>query len=158
MSERILIPLDGSPLGESAFRYVEDLLGRLAPGKKSEVQLLHVISTLSHAINLPNSTGPVFALYNEEELEQMKKESEAYLEKAGANLAASGIKVSTRVMTEMDAAAAILRAETDFGADLVAMSTHGRSGISRWALGSVSDKVLRAGNVPVLMVRAPRRT
>lgn len=157
MSERILIPLDGSPLGESALRYVEELLGRLASGKKSEVQLLHVISTLSHAVNLSAATGPVTMLYSDDELAQMKRDSEAYLEKSGAGLVAKGIKVSTRVMTEFDAAAAILRAETEFGADLVAMSTHGRSGISRWALGSVSDKVLRGGNVPVLMVRAPKR-
>ena len=41
-------------------------------------------------------------------------------------------------------------------ADLIAMSTHGRSGISRWAFGSVTDKVLRGGNKPVLIVRAPK--
>jgi len=39
------------------------------------------------------------------------------------------------------------------GADAVAMSTHGRSGISRWAFGSTADKVLHAGNTPVLLVR-----
>ena len=48
----------------------------------------------------------------------------------------------------------IIKAEEDVNADLVAMSTHGRAGISRWGFGSVTDKVLRGGKVPVLMVRA----
>ena len=56
------------------------------------------------------------------------------------------------------AAEEIIKAADEINADWIAMSTHGRSGISRWAFGSVTDRVLRAENKPVLMVRAPRET
>ena len=56
-----------------------------------------------------------------------------------------------------DAAEEIVKAADEIGANLIAMSTHGRAGISRWAFGSVTDKVLRHGkSVPILMVRAPK--
>ena len=48
----------------------------------------------------------------------------------------------------------IIKAEDEIKADLVAISTHGRSGLDRWAFGSVTDRILRWGTVPVLMVRA----
>ena len=50
----------------------------------------------------------------------------------------------------------IIKAEADLDVDLIAMSTHGRRGISRWAFGSVTEKVLRGGSVPVLVVRAKK--
>ena len=48
------------------------------------------------------------------------------------------------------------KVSNEINAGLVVMLTHGRSGLSKWAFGSVTDKVLRGGNLPVLMVRAPR--
>ena len=54
------------------------------------------------------------------------------------------------------AADEIIKASEELNVDLIAMSTHGRSGISRWAFGSVTDRVLRGGSKPVLMVRAPK--
>ena len=52
------------------------------------------------------------------------------------------------------AAEEIIKAADEINADLIAMSTHGRSGLSRWAFGSVTDRVMRGGNVPILVVRA----
>jgi nucleotide-binding universal stress UspA family protein len=57
-----------------------------------------------------------------------------------------------------DAAEEILRAAEEIKADLIAMSTHGRSGLRRLAFGSITDKVLRGAGVPVLTVRAPEGT
>ncbi len=54
------------------------------------------------------------------------------------------------------AADEIIKAADEIDADLIAMSTHGRSGLSRWAFGSVTDRVLRAGSMPILMVRAKK--
>ena len=57
-----------------------------------------------------------------------------------------------------DASEEIIKAAEEINADLIAMSTHGRSGLSRWAFGSVTDKVLRrGGRVPILTVRAPNK-
>jgi nucleotide-binding universal stress UspA family protein len=56
------------------------------------------------------------------------------------------------------AAEAIINFADQTNASLVAMTTHGRSGVSRWALGSVAERVLRAGNTPLLLVRTPGAT
>jgi len=155
MSERILIPLDGSKLGETALRYAEGLVSRLSPGAKVEVTLFHVITALRHDVQISGGdAGTITVPYNESELEKMKTDAEEYLDKVGGNLRRQKVNVLTKVAIGKDPADEIIKAEAEVNVDLVAMSTHGRAGISRWAFGSVTDKVLRAGKVPVLMVRA----
>lgn len=158
MSERILIPLDGSKLGEAALRYVEGMVFRLAPREKVEVTLLHVITVLKHEVSVQGSAGTVSVPYNESELEQMKSKEMDYLSEAGEGLRSKGAVVSCKVVKGQNPAEEIIKAEEEVPADLVAMSTHGRAGISRWAFGSVTDRVLRGGKVPVLMVRAGKDT
>jgi len=157
MSERILIPLDGSKLGETALRYVEGLVSRLAPGEKVEVTLFHVVTSLKHDIRISGGgAGTLTVPYSQSELDKMKADATKYLDKAGENLRQKKADVSIRVATGQNPADEIIKAEEEINADLVAMSTHGRAGISRWAFGSVTDKVLRGGKVPVLMVRAKK--
>jgi len=153
MSERTLIPLDGSKTGEAAVSYVEELASKLVPGRKVEVILFHVISSVAHLKDIGYGVGEMDVPYTEEELGQIKKKSLDYLEKAGEGLRKKGAIVKCEVVAG-NAAEEIIKAEEAFKADLVAMSTHGRSGLRRWAFGSVTDRVLRGGNVPVLMVRA----
>lgn len=155
MSERILIPLDGSKLGETALHYVEDLVSRISSGKKVEVTLFHVITALKHDVEISRGgAGTITVPYSESDLEKMKGDAIKYLNKAGENLRNKGAIVLSKVVTGQNPADEIIKAEEEVNADLVAMSTHGRAGISRWAFGSVTDKVLRGGKVPVLMVRA----
>ncbi len=158
MSERILIPLDGSKVGEAALRYVEGLVSRLAPGAKVEVTLFHVVTALKHDVVISGGeAGTITVPYSESELEQMKVDAMKYLEEVGENLRNKGAAVLSKVGTGQNPADEIIKAEEEFNADLVAMSTHGRSGLSRWAFGSVTDKILRSGNRPILMVRAPEK-
>jgi nucleotide-binding universal stress UspA family protein len=152
MSERILIPLDGSQLGEAALSYVEGLISKLAPKEKVEITLLHVITEIRHPLHIPG--GSVSVPYNEEELAEMKGAATSYLNKVSGGLRNEKATVMCKVSVSENPADEIIKAEVDVNADLVAMSTHGRSGISRFAIGSVADKVLRGGSVPVLMVRA----
>lgn len=156
MSERILIPLDGSGLGEAALRYVEGLVSRLAPGEKVEVTLFHVITSVTHSIDVGGSAGTVPVRYTESELEQIKSKSMEYLDQIGEGLKSKGATVTCKVAVGERPAEEIIKAEEEVNADLVAMSTHGRAGITRWAFGSVTERVLRGGKVPVLMVRAQR--
>jgi nucleotide-binding universal stress UspA family protein len=65
-----------------------------------------------------------------------------------------GLKVTHRVTLGLDATEEIITAGKQVGADLVVMSTHGRSGLGRWALGSTAEKVLRHGEIPLLLVNA----
>ena len=155
MSERILIPLDGSELGEVALRYIEGLVSRVSPGEKVEVILFHVITALRHDVAISGGgAGTITIPYNESEIEQMKNKAVDYLTRAGEYMKSQGVIVNCKVVTGNTPAEEIIKAEEEVNADLVAMSTHGRAGVSRWAFGSVTDRVLRAGKVPVLMVRA----
>jgi len=154
MSQNILIPLDGSALGETAVSHVSDMITRLAPGEKINIILFHTITTLNHSLYIHGGGEIVTIPYTPKELEEMKAGAVQYLEKVGERFNKEGITVSCKVTLGDSAAKEILKAEEELKADLVAMSTHGRGGLARFAFGSVADKVLRAGTVPVLLIRA----
>lgn len=155
MYEKILLPLDGSEVGEAALPYVEDLAAKLASSAPAEVTLLQVITSLTHYVLAGETSAQI--PYTERELRQIKQKAQEYLDRIAERLRSKGIKVNTRVATG-HAAEEIIKAAREINADLIAMSTHGRSGLSRWALGSVTDKILREGNIPVLTVRAKPET
>ena len=154
MLKKILVPLDGSKVAEAVLPYVGELVSGLAPGIKGEVTLIHVLSPTYYVV-AGEAGAPI--PYTEAEIEQIKKKTVGYLDKAGEGLRSEGTIVECRVGVGR-AAEEINKAAEEINADLVAMSTHGRSGLSRWAFGSVTDRVLRGGNRPILMVRAPRET
>jgi len=151
MYERILDPLDGSKVGEAALPYIEELVSKLSPEVKVEITLFQAVSSVTHAVVAGGETAKI--PYTEKEIEQIKEKTVDYLEKAGEGLKSKGAIVKCKVEVGKPAEE-IIKAANEINADLIAMSTHGRSGISRWAFGSVTDKVLRGGNKPVLMVRA----
>jgi len=151
--ERILVPLDGSKVGEVALPYVEELISKLATNQKVEVTLIQVISSLTHYVIAGEASAQI--PYTTQELGEIEKRAGAYLERAGTKLKKKGTTVHTKVVVG-SAAEEIIKTADGINADLIAMSTHGRSGLNRWAFGSVTDRVLRGGNKPVLMVRAPK--
>jgi nucleotide-binding universal stress UspA family protein len=155
MYERILVPLDGSTVGEAALTHVEQLVSKMAPKVKTEVILFQVISSLSHYVVAGEASVQV--PYTDKEIAQIKKRAKDYVDKAGEGLRSKGVTVKTKVATGK-AAEEIVKAADELKADLIAMSTHGRSGLSRLTFGSITDKVLRTGSVPVLVVRAPKET
>ena len=154
MNEKIVVPLDGSKVGEAALPYVEDLVSKLSPEVKTEVILLQVLSReVAHRV-----AGEAYSAlhYSEEEMGKSKEKALEYLNSIGDPLRKKGLIVTPRVAMG-DASEEIVRAAEEIDATLIAMSTHGRSGLSRWAFGSVTDKVLRReGRIPIAMVRAPR--
>jgi len=145
---RILLPLDGSPMGEAALPYVE----RIASALGSEVVLLMVVETIMRVHSLG---GPDHILFSEQQVEQMKQEAAEYLD--GVSKRFPKGKVRTAVRTG-DPAHEILKASADEAVSLTAMSSHGKSGISQWMLGSVTNKILHADRVPFLLVRPPGKT
>jgi len=154
MDERILIPLDGSRIGEAALPYVEGLLSKLSPRVKVELTLLQVVSLLTHYVAAGEAAVPI--VYTEKEMEQIQQQAGDYLNRVGGNIKSK--KVTVKIRVEIGTAAEeIIKVADEINADLIAMSTHGRHGISRWAFGSVTDRVLRGGHKPVLLVRAPRK-
>jgi nucleotide-binding universal stress UspA family protein len=155
MFEKVLVPLDGSRVGEAALPVIEQLVDKMAPGTRIEVVLLGVITLLRHWVVVGEASAPVS--YTGDELTLIKNRVMSYLEKTGESLKKRGVVPKTMVATG-NAADEILKAADDVKADLIAMSTHGRSGLRRLAFGSITDKVIRGSNVPVLLVRAPEGT
>jgi nucleotide-binding universal stress UspA family protein len=159
MYDRILVPLDGSKLAEAAIPFVEEIISGAKEGRQIEITLLQVIPGRQEVVAAGGgwpSGGVVRIPYSEAELEQIKKPVLDYLNKVGEPLQKGPhVTVRTLVRAGDDPAEQILRASDEFKIDLIALSTHGRSGITRWAFGSVADKILRGGNTPVFMVRAP---
>ena len=155
MFENILVPLDGSKVGEAALPVIEQLITKCSPEAKVEVTLLGVITLLRHWVVVGEASAPVS--YTEDELQSIKERVMDYLEKTGDSLKSKGITVKHMVPSG-NAAEEILKAAGEINADLIAMSTHGRSGLRRMAFGSITDKVLRGTKTPVLMVRAAEGT
>jgi nucleotide-binding universal stress UspA family protein len=155
MFEKVLVPLDGSKVGEAAIAVIEQLVDKLAPGIKVEVKLIGVVTVLRHWVVVGEASAPVS--YTDEELKIIRERVTDYLNKAGEPLRKKGLSVSTMVVMG-NAADEIIKAAEETKVDLIAMSTHGRSGLRRLAFGSITDKVLRHSPVPVLTVRAPAGT
>ena len=152
MFEKILIPLDGSKISESALPYAEDLVSKLSPKAKIDVILVHILPK-AHPVYTAGEIVPR-VVYDEEHYEMAKKRAMEYLDNAGEGLRSRGATVIPRVQIG-DASEGIIKIAEETNADLIIMSTHGRSGISRWAFGSVAEKVLhRKTKVPILIVKA----
>jgi len=85
---------------------------------------------------------------------KLEEQAQKYLDRIAKAMEAKGIKVSTEVLLGDPAEEIIIYAKHP-GCDVIVISSHGRSGISRWTHGSVADRVFRGSPVPVLMVKAP---
>jgi len=141
--KRILVPLDGSPLAESALPFVEDLAVSLEASLL--LQSVVVPTAALYAGTLLPSTPPVLT-----EIEAGVRE---YLDGVAKRLERKGARVETNVAIGY-AAETILDVAKQAGADLIALSTHGRSGPKRWILGSVADAVVRHSDRPCLVIPA----
>jgi nucleotide-binding universal stress UspA family protein len=85
-------------------------------------------------------------------IEDMEAETLAYLQSARGKLQKAGFRTSF-LMRQGAIAETILRAASESHADVIVMSTHGRSGVKRWLLGSVADRVVTHSDVPILLIR-----
>jgi nucleotide-binding universal stress UspA family protein len=142
---RVLIPLDGSG-------FAEQVIGRaqqLDPERLAEYILVKVLP-------VPRR-GATYASYGlhvaDQDLLHRQGVTREYLQRVSDTLRAQGYKASVRVLVHPSAPDAILNAAQDHGADLIAMATHGRGGLSKLLLGSVAEEVLRATVQPLLLFR-----
>jgi nucleotide-binding universal stress UspA family protein len=151
MFRSILVPLDGSKLAECALPYAEELAKCC---NTEQVVLISVTERVEgyRIFDAPNE--PLGQRLVPEATGKQEKQAQKYLDGVAKVLKAQGVKVQTEVLLGKPAEEITLFAK-HWGIDLIVMSSHGRSGPSRWAFGSVADKVSRASSVPVLMIRAP---
>ena len=143
---RIMVPLDGSPLAESVLPYVEELAAKLP----LEILLIRVVQPLRLFWMDHYPAGLA------EEQEAMEAEAKKYLEGLAAKLASGGLEVQWQVLIGQPAAT-ITELARDTPHDIIAMASHGRSGITRWAMGSVAEALIRSTGDPVLVVPPPGR-
>jgi nucleotide-binding universal stress UspA family protein len=143
---RVLIPLDGAPADEEAIDHAIAVAG----DRTVEFHLLQVIVPLAYFAEPVNT-----ALLEDIELDEVAR---AYLEDVASRFRSRGLAVSIQVLHHSSPAAAILDVAGEHGVDLIAMETHGRSGVAKLLFGSVTDKVVRASEVPVLVHRTPSRS
>jgi len=154
MYKKIMVPLDGSKLAESVLPHVE----AIAKGTKAEeVILVSVTERVLGYRPVTDYSQPTEEKLVPEAVGKMQRQAQRYLNRVAKGLEAKGIKTETLVLLGNPAEEITINAK-HYGADLIIMASHGRSGISRWTHGSVADKVFKASSVPVLMVRAPVAT
>ena len=165
MYKRILVPLDGSKLAEAALPHAEQLAKSC---DTAEVILVSVTERVRgyRAVEGPTETmvgsGGGWGSSSQSPGERLvpeatgkkEKQAERYLDRVAKTLKAEGINVSTDVLLWKPAEAIVGYAK-QYECDVIVMASHGRSGPSRWAYGSVADKVLKSSCIPVLMIRAP---
>ena len=138
MIKRILVPLDGSALAESVLPVAAQLT-RALQGTLILFQVYDVLPT-----DIPLNV-----------IEAEAREAETYLANVALRPELAGLQIETRTLGGA-AALNILDAAQEEQADLLVMSSHGRSGITRRVLGSVAEHVIRHATVPVLVLRGPQ--
>jgi nucleotide-binding universal stress UspA family protein len=147
MYKKILVPLDGSELAECVLPHVESIAKGCGVGS---VVFIRVIDTYARSAAYAYM-GESLRKEIEENSEKVARE---YLDKVAGRVSLDGVEVHKQLITGR-AAESTAEYATKNAVDLIAIATHGRSGVSRWAWGSVADRILRSACVPVLMVRAP---
>ena len=144
MYSRILVPLDGSELAEQVLPYVK----ALAKAYQSPICLLRVFDPV------PAELGDeLHGVYLDQIATAFRNAAETYLEQIATKLKELDLPVSV-VSHEGGAAAFIISEAEKTPGTLIAMATHGRSGVTQWLLGSVTDRVLHATSCPLMIVRA----
>lgn len=155
MGERILLPLDGTKSGERALKQVQQLISDLQPRAMTEIVLFQVVKPPVRYI--PVEGGVVEIEGDPNELEEKKRTALEYIRKTAKGLNTRGITVSCEVVVGTPGASVadgIIKAEKELKGDMVAMTAPVRKGLRRWAPGSITEKVLREGGIPVMAVRA----
>jgi nucleotide-binding universal stress UspA family protein len=142
MFKKILVPLDGSELSESALSYVFEITRDYS---SLEVVLMRIREPLD-----PNVIGTLDAKIAVELDEAYRDEASHYLDKIVEGLKEKGITARVEVLAG-NPAEEILKYSQKNDIDLIIMSTRGRSGISRLVFGSVAEKVIRGSTIPVLI-------
>jgi nucleotide-binding universal stress UspA family protein len=140
----VIVPLDGSPLAETVFPHITEV-----------AQKMRLDMVLLRAYALPPAISPdEYGTYTDELINQLEAEARDYLTRKTEELQRQGVQNVSSVIEFGYGAEEITSVARRTPDNLIAMCTHGRSGITRWVLGSVTDRVVRHSGDPVLIIRA----
>ena len=138
MIKKIMVPLDGSEFAEAVLPYAAEIARRTS----SRVLLFTAVTPIATW----DATASMVRWDRELELAQ------EYLNRKAAELTAGGLSVDATAMLG-DAAECILKVAREEKIDLIALTTHGRSGLTRWLFGSVATKLVQSSDLPLLVIR-----
>lgn len=144
MIKKILLSLDGSELAEKALPHATALAQKF----EAELFLVWVLPPVA----IMSGHGEI--AHYESNVLKAELRAKNYLRKVEIGLLKLDLTVHIKILQNRDVAGAIIDLAGDHAVDLVVMSTHGRSGFSRWVYGSVANKVLQQAPCPVFLVRA----
>jgi len=141
MYRKILVPLDGSPLAETILPHARTL----ARPEDAEIILLQVplVPSSEFLSRDPSLTSNIIS--------SIENESQTYLKKEVAKLKSEGANVSS-ITREGPVAETILAVAKEIRADAIAMCTHGRTGVQRLLMGSITEDVVRLSPIPVILL------
>lgn len=142
--DRIAVPLDGSPLAERGLDAAKALV---AP--EGSIYLIGV----AEPVEEPVLGDEQATMVNEEATQEVLRGVEAYLQRLASEASQAGLRASA-VARRGRAGSEISAVVNELGANLIVMTTHGRTGPARWVMGSVADEIFRGAEVPVLLVSA----
>jgi nucleotide-binding universal stress UspA family protein len=148
----VLAPLDGSKIAENVLTHLKDLHKQL-PHNKLEIILMRVCEIFAPPITYPPPMAMGWDEYLIYETGRCKEICKTYLAGIQAKFSKSQMKTRAEILEGVPAEKVISYANKH-SVDLIVMSTHGRTGISKWAFGSIAEKVLRGADCPVLLVHA----
>lgn len=152
MYSQILVPLDGSQAAEHALEHARDL----AHGAGTTLHLLQVVSHSDEIAMTHGGDGNFVATDYAVDLARQlfaarKSQAESYLNQVASKLAEGGIRIETTVR-EGGAAEQVVEYAKEHSIDLIVMSTRGHGAIRRFLVGSVTDRVIRSSEIPVLAI------
>jgi len=148
MYKKILVPLDGSDLAECVLPHVESIAKGCGV---QEVVFIRVVEPFHQFCDYEGCLSQ--ETINSIDVDN-KAAAESYLSQLTKRIRYDGVSVKPEVITGTPAES-ITDYATKNSIEIIAIATHGRSGISRWSWGNVADRILRSTCVPILMVRAP---
>jgi len=159
-SAHALVALDGSPMSEAVLEPVVALVAALAPAAQ---KTLHLVRVVDLPVNYGKFRSDAFDLQAQEDL---SREAHKYLARIAARLteddyAPYDLTIITSVIVQPDVAEALTNTvveTTHDHFDLIAMATHGRGGLQRWTMGSVTERVLHSTRLPMLIVHSARHS
>jgi nucleotide-binding universal stress UspA family protein len=144
--DSIVVPLDGSDLAESELAEARVLAKEFGAA-------VHLVRVVAYPAEIASPYLPHTVQMNQRLVEEAREIAETYVQERADRLKQEGIAVESHVLVDAQAGHAIAQVVDEVGADLVIMATHGRGGLQRALLGSTTDKVIRAVDVPVLVRR-----
>jgi nucleotide-binding universal stress UspA family protein len=161
MYQKIMIPLDGSELAECVLPHAEAFIKGGMARTAVFLWVLEPLPTAMYGASVEtfasSAQEDIFATnadYWEKITAERKSTAEEYLNRIATPFKQYGTEIKCEIMEGRIAETLANYAENN-NIDLLLIATHGRSGVSRWLMGSVADRVLHSSRVPVLMVRAP---